>query len=446
MPNKTSLNVSPPYYVNQLELEKAEMFASVKPLDSDSEVITKLMKRAMHYENNWKRTNQTDFKLFEKSFDYFHNAARKGNSVAMYKVAKMLLIASDHSKDENLTQFAQKKALHWCRLSASKNCRSGMYLLAVVLRKIWEDSKQTNQSALDESIMWFKEVILVEETDNPLNYKEICTQIGELYKQKQDIEKNLHLKSLYLQCAIDAYGGAIISGSAEAGKCYQELESKKIALEKSRAEAILARSIPLDAWQFDESEDGNFHRIIPNYVSRFLHPFITGEITAENEIAGRASMIDLLFSGFKEAGYPFENGAEAKILRIALDAYLMESLKAKYIQMNNIYELRAKRKGHEELTDVGIRKGSAHFNDVIQALEIALVKDFPRQFLFEQGLLERENLIEMLGSVLKDFSYEFIASDKDAFSYPRSGNRDDKIAKAQRLNALSKFGIYFLGN
>lgn len=147
---------------------------------------------------------------------------------------------------------------------------------------------------------------------------------------------------------------------------------------------------------------------IENFITRFLHPYITGQITENNEPEDRKPLIEILLENLNIDNQTDRERVEEKVLNI----YLQKAALGLYVN---------------RLEKLPLQKEEPEFEHLINALEKALPKDFP------QLQLSKEELIARAGQALDE-----VNKTKGEKSYTGPIFTGQREAKLQLLNANSK--------
>ncbi len=152
---------------------------------------------------------------------------------------------------------------------------------------------------------------------------------------------------------------------------------------------------------------------IEDFVSSFLHPYITGEITKENEPKNRKPMMELLLEELSDV----ESVTTNEIEKMAFNAYIKKAALGLYVNRGinkrakdircycKVLWLRCKGPFASRMNDCDIRPASQKFNRLIDALKESLPKDFPDKKLEglpDKKLKDLQDLKGFLDTKMKD--------------------------------------------
>jgi len=120
---------------------------------------------------------------------------------------------------------------------------------------------------------------------------------------------------------------------------------------------------------------GSAKQRIQDYVQEFLKPYFLGQITPENELQDRPTLMQQLLDSIQT------NLSFGEIQQIALDAYFLESIRGKETILNRSSKM------YKPLPATSIFREM-----VLQALIPALAKDFPKISMSENEILNKIDL------------------------------------------------------
>lgn len=165
---------------------------------------------------------------------------------------------------------------------------------------------------------------------------------------------------------------------------------------------------------------------IAGFVKAFLHPYISGEITPENEPKNRKSLESLLAEKF---------GDDPKIKKFALADYLEASALGLYINL--------KLGANTEL-----KPDSPEFKLLIDALGPAIRKDFPSLKLSKEDLIKKSGeALTNVNKMRKDL-FKSVAAENKSFMPQQSvkgGKSKEQVLR--ELNAqMAAGGSAFIGD
>lgn len=166
----------------------------------------------------------------------------------------------------------------------------------------------------------------------------------------------------------------------------------------------------------------SINQAIDDFVAQFLHPYITGAITQDNDKADRKPMFDLLLEKF-----PTTDKSQIKALeKAALASYIKQATYGLYVN-------RLRKKSN-------LNKQSNEFSILRSTLYAALPKDFPDFSKQDQVQLQKQ--IDAMASISLDLvNAERSLLNKEAQKFVRAG---DKANRKLKFKELKKSGSLFL--
>lgn len=158
-------------------------------------------------------------------------------------------------------------------------------------------------------------------------------------------------------------------------------------------------------------------RFINDFVARFLHPYITGQITKETDSKARKPMIELLLE--KMPG--FEPLTKGEIEEMVLNAFFEKAALGLYVNQK-------KGADYDDITS-----NSPKFECLVKALTEALPREFPNRIIAAQDL--RVKASEALDIANKERKLAL----EQAFNFKAEGDINHRITKLEKLLELKLF-------
>jgi hypothetical protein len=165
---------------------------------------------------------------------------------------------------------------------------------------------------------------------------------------------------------------------------------------------------------------------IDNFITSYLHPYITGQINEKNENNHREPMIELLLKEFKVLDLSKKN----KIEETALKIYFEKAAQGLYVNQST-YENR------RDAKSIKIDEKDPRFNILIDALEKALPKDFLTKKLSHQVIVEKAKEAILKINVMRVKECEDRINERQKIKYePKEIDRRRDIL--EKLNTAEK--------
>lgn len=159
-----------------------------------------------------------------------------------------------------------------------------------------------------------------------------------------------------------------------------------------------------------------FHSYIHEHVFKFLHPYVTGQINAENESPDRLTIIESLFKKLPAEAIHHKD----EIREIAFHAYIKAACYGLYV--------------NRKVSKGIITAYSAEFNILLDALQKGISKDFP-----DKKLSETEIEAYALGGLI-DVNAEKKQTEQDL----AHKTHEITYERVLKMNTLKQEGILFL--
>lgn len=165
---------------------------------------------------------------------------------------------------------------------------------------------------------------------------------------------------------------------------------------------------------------------VTEYVQRFMFPYLSGEITRENEDKNRLPLIELIYKDVLHEGASHGvtvNAEEAEVIQeIAFQTFLMEAVKV-YIRLNNGRVL--KKTPRSDLKQI-----------IIPEVKRVMNKDFP-------GCKMYGNLSSRINASFKIYKEQEEVIKKETDEIFDKMQRSDGLSKSKTLISLSQQNVLF---